>query len=217
MTHIFHKFDFKVLDDPSFKEDSVREELVAPLLHAVGYGSTGYYQIKRSLPLQHPFVSIGSVRRAIKIYPDYVLLAGGRPLWILDAKAPSEPVDDPDHLSQAYSYAVHGEVRVSWFAICNGRSWALYHVGDMGRVPRYRFDLQDVENNFDEIRHKLAPTTFGSDPPPLAAFDGASQIREVRTAAAPFDIDTEVAAFVPALLKNNPAIAKAYEPLTQEA
>ena len=128
MTSLFYNFDFAVLEDPHFKEDSVREELVAPLLHAGGYASTGFYQIKRSLPLQHPFVSIGSQRKAIYIYPDYVLLAGARPLWILDAKAPNEPLDDPEHLSQAYSYAVHGDVRANWFALCNGRTLALYHL-----------------------------------------------------------------------------------------
>ncbi len=55
-------FDFSVLDDPEFKEDSVREEIVAPLVRALGYAPSGRYRVIRSRPLEHPYVSIGSIR-----------------------------------------------------------------------------------------------------------------------------------------------------------
>ncbi len=32
MTELFTSFDFSVLDSPEFKEDAVREELIAPLV-----------------------------------------------------------------------------------------------------------------------------------------------------------------------------------------
>jgi len=33
-------FDHKALDDPEFKEDSVREEILAPVLKALGSSAT---------------------------------------------------------------------------------------------------------------------------------------------------------------------------------
>lgn len=43
--NLFKSFDFNLLDSPDFKEDSVREELITPLLHALGYQARGEFQI----------------------------------------------------------------------------------------------------------------------------------------------------------------------------
>jgi hypothetical protein len=48
---MFEDFDFSVLDDPSYKEDAVREDLVAPLLKALGYQPTGKQRMQRSQSL----------------------------------------------------------------------------------------------------------------------------------------------------------------------
>jgi len=42
---MFENFDFRLLDSPEFKEDSVREELITPLLHSLGYRAYGDFQI----------------------------------------------------------------------------------------------------------------------------------------------------------------------------
>jgi hypothetical protein len=34
-------FDFALLDSPDFKEDAVREEIIHPLLNALGYAASG--------------------------------------------------------------------------------------------------------------------------------------------------------------------------------
>lgn len=47
-----------------------------------------------------------------------------------------------------YSYAIHRDVHVDWYAICNGREFALYHVADMSATPRLRFDLRDLTANW---------------------------------------------------------------------
>jgi hypothetical protein len=65
--NLFKNFDFSLLDLPDFKEDSVREELITPLLHALGYKAYGEFQILRSKPLVHPFVMIGSKKHKINI------------------------------------------------------------------------------------------------------------------------------------------------------
>jgi hypothetical protein len=62
----FEAFDFEMLRDPDFREDSVREELVVPLLRALGYSASPPNRIIRSRPLEHPFVYIGTVRKGIR-------------------------------------------------------------------------------------------------------------------------------------------------------
>ncbi len=59
---------FEVLDDPDFKEDSVREEIISPIIKAAGYGLTKPFIIIRSKPLEHPFVSIGSARKISPVF-----------------------------------------------------------------------------------------------------------------------------------------------------
>lgn len=151
-------FDFSALEDPEFKEDAVREEIIAPLIRDLGYKPTGTNKVVRSRALEHPFVSIGSVKKKINIIPDYLLLVDERPCLALEAKAPSEPVDDPDHVSQAYSYAIHREVKAQWFGLCNGYELALYNVDDVSSVPRKRWSLKTLEESWEDLVRYLVPS-----------------------------------------------------------
>jgi len=151
------KFDFGVLDDPSFQEDSVREELLAPLLTALGYGPGKPHRIIRSKKLLHPFVSIGSATKAIHLVPDYVLEVDGRLAWLLEAKAPTVDILKTAHVEQAYSYAIHSEVRVPLFALCNGRQFVLYNVSKS--EPILDFDMRLISSYWDNLAKLLAPGT----------------------------------------------------------
>lgn len=77
--NIFSAFDFSLLDDPEFKEDAVREELIAPMLKGLGYSASGDYKIVRSRRLKHPFISIGSRRKRLYLVPDYLFEINGTP------------------------------------------------------------------------------------------------------------------------------------------
>lgn len=118
---IFENFDFSVLENPEFKEDSVREELIVPLVKFLGYKASGSSRVVRSMPLQHMFVSIGSKKNRISIIPDYVFYDDNKPYWVLDAKAPWEDITKTNHVEQAYSYAIHPDIRAELFALCNGK------------------------------------------------------------------------------------------------
>ncbi|ATB44084.1 restriction endonuclease [Cystobacter fuscus] len=155
-------FDFSVLNDPEFKEDSVREEIIAPLLRALGYRSTGNARIVRSRRLDHPYVQFGVTKKPVTIIPDYLMVVNERPRWILDAKAPTETVDDPAHIAQAYSYAIHHDVRTSWFAICNGHDLVVYSVGELKPVLRVR--LRELKEHWQEVLRLLFPPAMTHDP-----------------------------------------------------
>ena len=84
---LFGQLDFKrIATDPDFKEDSVREVIILPIIKELGYTQEN---IVRSKTLQHPFLKIGSKKRPINIVPDYALKVENNFAWVLDAKSPN--------------------------------------------------------------------------------------------------------------------------------
>jgi len=146
---MFEEFDFTLLDDPGFKEDSVREELIYPLLRRLGYSASPPNQITRSPVLLHPYVYIGSKPHKINIVPDYLIKRDGQPFFILDAKRPSEEIVRGVNVEQAYSYAIHKDVRAEVFALCNGREFALFHISHWPAL--LTFSLADTENAWSKL------------------------------------------------------------------
>jgi len=156
--------DHNVLDDKEFKEDAVREELIFPLLVRLGYASSGDSRIIRSRSLSHPFVMIGSTKRPIRVVPDYLLAVGEKNSWVLDAKAPDQTITSGDNVEQVYSYAIHPDIRVRLFALCNGKEFALFEVES--NEPLLHFKLKDLEENWRSLHGFLAPQAFRSGPAP---------------------------------------------------
>lgn len=155
-------FQFPALDDPAFKEDAVREEIIAPLLRSLGYTPTGPYRVIRSKVLTHPYVMFGSTRKKLTFVPDYTLFTEDAPRFVLDAKAPSESVTDGDNVAQVYSYAIHPEIRVWNYGLCNGRQLALFDVRSI--VPRQVYNLADLsESALLDINQKLNPRSIKDD------------------------------------------------------
>jgi hypothetical protein len=155
---LYEGFDWNLLKSPGFKEDSVREELVAPLLRALGYSASGPHLIHRSRPLKHPFVYFGTKSHRIEIIPDYVFEVTGKFRWVLDAKAPSESTTNGRNPAQAYSYAMHPEIRANIFALCNGCHFTAYHV--LSLRPFAHFELKNIHLAWPELAARLAPNAF---------------------------------------------------------
>jgi hypothetical protein len=153
--NVLEGFHFELLDNPEFKEDSVREEIILPIIKGLGYSPDRPNQIIRSRKLLHPFVSIGSKRKEIFIIPDYLFEVNGKPTWILDAKAPSESIIKSIHVEQAYSYAIHSEVRVKFFALCNGKEFVLYNLEKTN--PILYFPTKAIPLYWDNLKYLLSP------------------------------------------------------------
>jgi len=155
----FGDFDFGCVDDPEYKEDAVREDIIAPLLRSIGYSPSGPNKIIRSRTLTHPYVLFGSKKRKINIIPDYVLEVEDKPCFVLDAKAPSQEITQGDNVAQAYSYAIHPEVRAWNYGLCNGRSLALFEVNSI--TPKHVYDLTALnDTTLLDINQKLNPRTI---------------------------------------------------------
>lgn len=151
-------FDFRsIKDNHEFKEDSVREVIILPLLKFLGYGEDN---IVRSLTLQHPFLKIGSNKKhPILLVPDYVLRIENRYAWVLDAKGPRENLLDEDYVGQVYSYAVHPEIRSNYFALCNGIDFSLYRT-DGNNEPILFFQLDEIDFYYDKLKNILSSNSF---------------------------------------------------------
>lgn len=134
MDKILLDFDFSVLDDPEFKEDSVREVIIAPMLKALGYLESNPHKITRSKRLKHPFVYIGTKKEKITIIPDYILSIDDKCVVVLDAKSPQINITKNKYEQQIYSYAIHPEVRARYYGLCNGMSLVIFETGKITPV-----------------------------------------------------------------------------------
>jgi len=154
---LFGDIDFKNLEfDDFFKEDSVRERIIMPILTALGYTEEN---IERSKTLEHPFLKIGSQKRPVKLIPDYAIKIGDYYAWVLDAKSPKQKADSEDNVAQVYSYAVHPEIRGKFFAICNGTHFVVYKPSDYN-TPVLYMRLDAFEEEWERLYNTLGKHRF---------------------------------------------------------
>ncbi|MCX5781460.1 MAG: DNA methyltransferase [Elusimicrobia bacterium] len=170
---LFEKLNFKkIKDDPNFKEDSVREVIVLPILKELGYQQKN---IVRSKTLQHPFLKIGSKKRPIKLIPDYCLKIGNSIPWVLDAKSPDEHILDSDHIEQVYSYSSHPEIRSTYFALCNGIEFVVFR-REFTDVPILQFSVDEIDENWEKLSGLLSLYSFHSGK--SVSYDDILEVKE---------------------------------------
>lgn len=155
---LFGRLNFsKLSGNPDFKEDSVREVIILPILKELGYQENN---IVRSKTLHHPFLKIASNKKIpIRLIPDYCLRVEKNYAWVLDAKGVDEKVIDDDHIAQVYSYATHPEINSIYFAICNGLEFALYR-RDSYNVPVLFFQIAEIDENWETLKKFLSINSF---------------------------------------------------------
>ncbi|MDR1195606.1 MAG: type I restriction enzyme HsdR N-terminal domain-containing protein [Endomicrobium sp.] len=152
----FNKLDFKkIFKNSDFKEDSVREEIISPLLKNLGYTQEN---IVRSKSFKF---KLGSQKKEIILIPDYLLELDGKYACVLDAKAPKENIISGDNINQVYSYAAHPEIRSSYFALCNGKEFSLFKTSASDK-PILFFSTDDINDNWDKLKYYISPDSFHS-------------------------------------------------------
>lgn len=142
-------------ESTEFKEDSVRELIIAPMIAKLGYLPTGSTRVIRSKTLRNPFIRVGTRNHPVTTIPDYTFIVDDKPLLVLDAKAPNQGVLDTAHIQQAYSYAIHPEVRCDEFGLCNGKELAIFSVAKERPLLHLNFDK--FESEWSKIERFIAP------------------------------------------------------------
>ena len=153
-------FDFSLLDNEDFKEDSVRELLIKPLLDELGFEGKKAQEnlsVKRSVSVRSETIT-GSNKR-IKanemIIPDYLLYVGSKPHCVLDAKAPTEKIaPQTNNERQAFYYAINKEIKTPYYALCNGYHFNLFQTSTQELL--LEIDLKnDLNSKFAELKQYL--------------------------------------------------------------
>ena len=154
---LFGNLDFtRIENDPDFKEDSVREAIILPILKELGYQQKN---ITRSKKLVHPFLKVGTKKIAIKQYPDYLLSIEDNFAWVLDAKSPIEKTTEYENVEQVFSYANHREINTVYFALCNGKEFALYRTMSAD-TPILIFPISEIDYYWNKLKYFLSPESF---------------------------------------------------------
>lgn len=155
MDKLFDKFDFELLDDSNFKEDSVREEIIVPILKKLGFSATSNNKIIRSKPLEHPFVQFGTKSQKANIIPDYLLQIDNVFKLVLDAKSPSEEIRTGKNVEQVFSYAAHREIRSNMYGLCNGREIIIFDINET--KPKLQLKISEIDANWHELFSVISP------------------------------------------------------------
>lgn len=150
--------DFNQLQSEAIKEDTIREEIIAPILKALGYSAFSDNKIIRSKNLEHPYVQFGTTSKKVYIIPDYILQVQNKNAFIIDAKNPRENILSGTNPEQAYSYAMHKEVRVDKYVLCNGIDIVIFDVNEL--KPVFKMQVKDLEENWDNLYKILSPMAF---------------------------------------------------------
>lgn len=135
-------FDFSKLQEKDFKEDSVREFIIAPLLKALGFvlkdSTESKLEMVLSLKLTSPTITGSNGKITFTRFPDYVLYVDSEPHCVLDAKAPSVKIDTQSEAErQAFYYAINPGLRASFYALCNGKSLTLFQTNGQNLLKEF--------------------------------------------------------------------------------
>ncbi|MGX3045851.1 DNA methyltransferase [Helicobacter sp. T3_23-1056] len=148
-------FDFTLLDSDEFKEDSVREFIIAPILADFGFTikndkSPQKLELVLSKTLKAQ-IQIGSNKSIdTDLTPDYLLCVDSKAYCILDAKAPKIDINKGSKAQkQALSYMLAFECEL--YALCNGRKFIAFNA--QGVV--IEVDLTEKEPKMPELKELL--------------------------------------------------------------
>lgn len=157
---MLENFDFTLLDNEDFKEDSVRELIIKPLLDKLGFEGENAQEslsVRRSVALKSDTV-IGSNKR-IKasdiVIPDYLLYVDSKVHCVLDAKAPEKSISpQSDNERQAFYYAINKDIKSPLYALCNGKMLIIYETAKQEIL--LEIDLEkELNSKFSDLSHIL--------------------------------------------------------------
>ena len=155
---IFPAFDFEAMN-----ESDVREEIIAPLLRELGYRSGTVNNIIREQHLVYPRSQLGRQKAKdplLRGKADYICVAGGKVRWVIEAKPPSEKLNEQTE-AQAHSYAVHPEIRAVLFVATNGREFKVYQSNrGPDATPVLHCTYDELSENLIKIKNILGPESM---------------------------------------------------------
>jgi hypothetical protein len=158
---VLPEFDFSALS-----EADIREEIIAPVLRALGYRSGTINTVirEKAIELRYPHLSLGRTKAGkepvLRGRPDYVCEARNVTRWCIEAKSPNEDIQRRD-IEQGHSYAFHAELRAPFFVLCNGRQWQIFEsYRGPGAEPILVLSHHELRTKFYLLYNLLSPAAL---------------------------------------------------------
>jgi hypothetical protein len=151
----FPELDFDRLRN----EAGVREEVIRPLLDALGYRACTEYDVIYELPVSVR-VSLGREKDSDPVLygrPDYMLEIRKCIRWVIEAKAPTAAISEED-ISQACTYARVPRIDAALYAICNGRELQVFDSrAARGAPPVLHVQYEELGSRYRDVYNVLSP------------------------------------------------------------
>jgi hypothetical protein len=160
---------FPQVDLSRFNEADVQADIVEVLLRYLGYRTNTENDVIRQQPLRYDKSTLGR-KNPERDWPlrgraDYICEAHGRVQWTIEAKSPGEGIT-LDDIEQAYTYAVHPEVRAVYFCLCDGHEFRVYQTLDAPRTePLVTWKYENLNDALQSIENVLGPEALVRDFP----------------------------------------------------
>ncbi|RYZ81450.1 MAG: type I restriction endonuclease subunit R, partial [Proteobacteria bacterium] len=140
------------LNFDEMNETDVREIVVRPLLHRLGYqhGTQAHIRTEVTLRYDRAFLGRKNVRKdpALVGRADYICEVVSYGRWVVEVKSPQEALDI-ESAQQAHTYAAHPEIAADYMLLTNGRKFQLFRVG--------RLDSPLLEWEYSQLEEKILP------------------------------------------------------------
>jgi len=152
-------------------ETDVRAEVAEPLLAGLGYRRGTADDISRELSLTYARQALGHKKASdppLRGRADFVLSVLGAGRWVLETKAPHEPID-VNAIEQAITYARHPEVSATYAAILNGVRLTVHHASQASaEKPLVDVTISDAASLAKQLAGLLSPAAVRRDcTPPI--------------------------------------------------
>ena len=161
---MLNNFDFSLLESEDFKEDSVREFIISPILAHLGFVAKNTNK-PAALEMQlsktaKTSIQIGSNKTIdTDLTPDYMLFVNDKARCILDAKAPNVKIHkDSKAEKQAKSYLL--AYPSPFYALCNGKAFVLFKADTQELL--LEIDIEKELNSKLNALKKLIATPLNS-------------------------------------------------------
>lgn len=146
----------------SYNEDQAKQGIVLPILRQLGWDTEDVEEV-------HPEFSIGQDRI------DYALVLKGRPAVFIEAKRPSEDLDNENHEEQLLGYSFRQTVDLA--ILTNGLTWSFYlpREGEDWRSRKF-YTLDITQQHIKDASSRLTELLSKSNIASKEALESAKRI-----------------------------------------
>lgn len=143
-------------------ETDVREAIVRPFLHWLGYAYGSPAHIRTEFPLRYEKAFLGRKKPdsdpALRGRADYICDVVSHGRWVVEVKAANQALTIEDS-QQAHTYSTHPEVAASYYLLTNGFEFKLFRVGNPDS-PVLEWLQSEIGLKLLEIKNFLSPTAI---------------------------------------------------------